>query len=111
MQLMHWLGWAKPFLQNRFSFESRTFRTYAGPKGELLHITHTTKTIYRRPDRLSVSVTGDDGSIKILYDGKVLVLYAEEASSISACRWRVVLTKHSTFSKSVPEPIIHWLIC
>ena len=26
-----------------------------------------------------VSVTGDDGSIKILYDGKTLVLYAVEA--------------------------------
>ena len=69
----------KTLSANRFSFGSRTFRTYAGPKGELLHITHTTKTIYRRPDRPSVSVTGDDGSIKILYDGKVLVLYAEEA--------------------------------
>ncbi len=63
----------------QFSFQSRTFRSYAGPNGELLHIAHTTKTIYSRPDRLAVSVTGDDGSIKVLYDGKTLVLYAVEA--------------------------------
>src|SRR5205814_4633364 len=45
----------------------------------LLHIAHATKTVYSRPDRLSVSVSGDDGSIKLLYDGKTLVLYAVEA--------------------------------
>lgn len=40
---------------------------------------HTTKTIYRRPDHLSVNVDGDDGSIEIVYDGKTLVLYAVQA--------------------------------
>jgi len=69
----------KTLSAKQFSFQSRTFRSYAGPNGELLHIAHTAKTIYRRPDRLSVSVTGDDGSIKVLYDGKKLVLYAVEA--------------------------------
>jgi hypothetical protein len=69
----------KTLSAKRFSFQSRTFRSYAGPNGELLHIVHTTKTIYDRPDRLSVSVTGDDGSIKIVYDGNTLVLYAAEA--------------------------------
>jgi hypothetical protein len=63
----------------QFSFQSRTFRSYAGPNGELLHIAHKTKIIYSRPDRLSVSVTGDDGSVEVLYDGKTLVLYAVEA--------------------------------
>src|SRR5438445_6684219 len=63
----------------QFSFQSRTFRSYTGPNGELLHIAHTTKTIYSRPDRLSVSVTGDDGSVTVLYDGKTLILYAVEA--------------------------------
>ena len=62
-----------------FSFQSRTFRSYAGPNGELLHIAHATNTIFSRPDRLSVSVAGDDGSIKMLYDGKTLVVYAVEA--------------------------------
>jgi hypothetical protein len=69
----------KTLSAKRFSFQSRTFRSYAGPNGELLHIAHTTKTIYSRPDRLSVSVTGDDGSVEVLYDGKTLVLYAVEA--------------------------------
>jgi hypothetical protein len=63
----------------QFSFQSRTFRSYAGPNGELLHIAHKTKIIYSRADRLSVSVTGDDGSVEVLYDGKTLVLYAVEA--------------------------------
>jgi hypothetical protein len=69
----------KTLSARQFSFRSRIFRFYAGPNGELLHIAHTTKTIYDQPDRLSVSVTGDNGSIKILYDGKTLVLYASEA--------------------------------
>ena len=69
----------KTLSAEQFSFQSRTFRAYAGPNGELLHIAHTTKTIYRRPDRLLVTVSGDDGSIKIHYNGKALVLYAEEA--------------------------------
>ena len=69
----------KTLAAKQFSFQSQTFRSYTGPNGELLHIAHTTKTIYSRPDRLSVSVTGDDGSIKVLYDGKTLVLYAVEA--------------------------------
>ena len=65
----------------QFSFQSRTFRSYAGPNGELLHIAHATKTIFSRPDRLSVRMTGDDGSMKLLYDGKTLVLYAVEENS------------------------------
>jgi hypothetical protein len=60
----------KTLSAEQFSFQSRTFRSYAGPNGELLHIVHTTKIVYDRPDRLSVSLTGDDGSIKVLYDGK-----------------------------------------
>jgi hypothetical protein len=58
----------KTLSAQQFSFQSRTLRSYAGPNGEMLHIAHTTKTIYKRPDRLLVSITGDDGSIKILYD-------------------------------------------
>jgi hypothetical protein len=78
----------KTLSAKQFSFQSRTFRSYAGPNGELLHIAHTAKTIYRRPDRLSVSVTGDDGSIKVLYDGTTLVLYAVEAKQyVSLPRW------------------------
>ena len=62
-----------------FSYRARTLRSYVGPNGELLHIEHTAKTIYRRPDHLLVNVIGDDGSTEILYDGKNLVFYAVEA--------------------------------
>jgi len=68
----------KTLSAKQFLFQSWTFRGYAGPNGELLHIAHTSKIIYRRPDRLSISVTGDDGTIKILYDGTALVLYGAE---------------------------------
>jgi hypothetical protein len=74
----------KTLSAKQFSFQSRTFRSYAGPNGELLHIFHATKTVYQRPDRLSVSVTGDDGSVKILYDGKTLVLSAVEAKQYAS---------------------------
>jgi len=68
----------KTLLAQQFAFQVRTFRSYAGPNGELLHIAHTMKTVYRRPDRLAADVTGDDGSIKLVYDGKAVVLYGAE---------------------------------
>jgi hypothetical protein len=69
---------SKTLQAKEFSFRSRTFRAYVGPNGELLHIAHATKIVFRRPDRLSVDINGDDGSIKLLYDGKTLVIYAVE---------------------------------
>jgi hypothetical protein len=58
-----------------FSFQSDTLRAYAGSNGELLHIAHKTKIVAHRPDRLSLDISGDDGSAKMLYDGKALVVY------------------------------------
>jgi hypothetical protein len=66
----------KTLMAPQFSFRSRTMRAYAGSNGELLHIVHATKTVVRRPDRLLVDVTGDDGATKLIYDGKTLVVYA-----------------------------------
>ena len=68
----------KTLLAKQFAFQARTLRSYAGPNGELLHIAHTIKTVYRRPDRLATDVTGDDGSVKLVYDGKAVVLYGAE---------------------------------
>lgn len=65
-------------LQARNSLLSRGRFAYVGPNGELLHIAHATKTVFRRPDWLSLDISGDDGSIKLLYDGKTLVIYAVE---------------------------------
>jgi hypothetical protein len=66
---------SKTLTATQFSFRSRTMLAYAGPNGELLHIVHAAKTVVRRPDRLMAEVTGDDGSSKMIYDGKTLVVY------------------------------------
>jgi hypothetical protein len=65
----------KTLLASDFSFQSDTLRAYVGPNGELLHIAHHTKIEVRRPDRLSVDAVGDDGGMKMLYDGANLVIY------------------------------------
>ena len=66
---------SKTLQAKQFSFVARTFRAYAGPNGQLLHIAHTIKTALRRPDRIMVDLSGDDGASKLLYDGKTLVIY------------------------------------
>ena len=65
----------KTLMSKEFSFQSHTVRAYVGPNGELLHIAQTMKAVVRRPDRLLVDETGDDGSTKMIYDGKTLVVY------------------------------------
>ena len=65
----------KTLTSKEFSFRSHTVRAYPGPNGELLHIAHTMKIVVRRPDRLLVDAAGDDGSTKMIYDGKALVVY------------------------------------
>jgi hypothetical protein len=64
----------KTLQADQFSFQARTFRTYADPKGQPLHIEHLIKVAVRRPDRLLIDVAGDDGSTKLVYDGKTAVL-------------------------------------
>jgi len=66
---------SKTLMGNQFSFRADTLRAYVGANGELLHIGHTLKTVVRRPDKLLVDATGDDGSTKLIYDGKTLVIY------------------------------------
>ncbi len=60
----------------KFSFQARTIRVYAGPNGEPLHIFHTLKITIRRPNKLLAEVTGDDGSSRLLFDGKTAVIYS-----------------------------------
>ena len=64
----------KTLLADQFSFQVRTLRTYADPKGQPLHIEHLIKVVVSRPDRLLIDVTGDDGSTKLVYDGTTAVL-------------------------------------
>ena len=59
-----------------YSFQARTIRVYAEPNGEPLHIFHTLKVTVHRPNRLLVEVTGDDGSNKLVFDGKAAIIYS-----------------------------------
>ncbi|CAH2602322.1 exported protein of unknown function [Rhodovastum atsumiense] len=63
-----------------FSFRNRTIREYVGPGGETLHIFHVGDVVVRRPDRLLVNLTGDDGTVRLLYDGKALVAFNEDSN-------------------------------
>jgi hypothetical protein len=60
----------------QMSFQARTIRVYADPNGEPLHIFHTVKVTMHRPNRLLVEVTGDDGSNKLVFDGKTAVIFS-----------------------------------
>jgi hypothetical protein len=68
----------KSLLASQFSFQAHTLRVDADTNGELLHIAHSMKVTVRRPDRLLIEVTGDDGSTKLFYDGKTVVLFGVE---------------------------------
>jgi hypothetical protein len=70
---------SKTLAAKQLSFDYHTIRAYVGDNGELLHVAHETKVVIRRPDRLHVTVSGDDGTNKIIYNGKVIVLYGVEA--------------------------------
>ena len=69
---------SKTLSAKQFSFDAHTLRSYVGSNGELLHIAHALTTIFRRPDRLSVEVSGDDGAIQLRYDGEAVVIYGVE---------------------------------
>jgi hypothetical protein len=67
-----------------FSFQVRTIRVSANTAGELLHIGHTFKVTVRRPDRLLVDGTGDDGPRKLIYDGKTAVMILENGKKYAS---------------------------
>jgi len=74
----------KSLLADQFSFQAHTLRVYADKNGELLHIAHSMKVTVRRPDRLLIEVTGDDGSTKLFYDGKTVVLFGVDTKRYSS---------------------------
>ena len=61
---------------DEFSFQARTIRVYADANGAPLHIFHTLKVTIHRPNRLLAEVVGDDGSNKLVFDGKTAVIYS-----------------------------------
>ena len=68
---------------DQFSFQAHTLRVYVDRDGQPLHIAHTINVVVRRPDRLLISVTGDDGSTKLFYDGKTVSLLGVESKKYS----------------------------
>lgn len=62
----------------QFSFQAQTIRVYAEANGQPLHIFHTMKVTVHRPNRLLVDVTGDDGSRKLIFDGRTTTIYSAE---------------------------------
>ena len=61
---------------NDFSFQARTIRVYADPSGQPLHIFHSVKVTVHRPNEVLADVTGDDGSNRLVFDGKNAVVYS-----------------------------------
>lgn len=60
----------------QFSFQAKTIRVYTEAGGEPLHIFHTMKVTVLRPNHVAAEVTGDDGSDKLVFDGKTLVIFS-----------------------------------
>ncbi len=60
----------------QFSFQARTIRVYADANGQPLHIFHTLKVVVHRPNRVLADVSGDDGSSKLVFDGKTATIYS-----------------------------------
>jgi hypothetical protein len=60
----------------QFSFQARTIRVYADANRQPLHIFHALKVVVHRPNRMLVDVSGDDGSSKLVFDGKTAVIYS-----------------------------------
>jgi hypothetical protein len=74
----------RSLLARQFSFRAHTLRVYTDTNRELLHIAHSMKVTVRRPDRLLIEVTGDDGSTKLFYNGKTVVLFGVETKRYSS---------------------------
>ena len=70
----------KSLVADQFSFQARTLRVYPGPNGQPLHIAHSMKITVHRPDRLLIDSTGDDGEIRLLYDGKSATVFGVEGN-------------------------------
>ncbi len=71
-------------LSKEYSFEVRTIRVYKDASGQPLHIFHKLDVVVRRPDRLRVTATGDDGTTKLFYDGKTVALYRPEKNKYAS---------------------------
>ena len=68
----------------RFSFQARTIRVYADAGGDFLHIFHFLNVVVERPNRLLAQSTGDDGTSKVVFDGKNAYVYSPQQNKYAA---------------------------
>jgi len=52
----------KTLAQENITFKAKTMRVYQDNDGDYLHIVHHMDVTAHRPDRISVTATGDDGT-------------------------------------------------
>ena len=69
------LQMGKTLQSKEFSFKAQTIRVFEDAEAQPLHIFHTMNVLVRRPNGLAVQVTGDDGTARLLYDGKTLTVF------------------------------------
>lgn len=65
----------KTLLAKDMAISARTVRVYLDKSGQPFHIFHTMKIVVRRPDRIAVEFTGDDGKHNLFYDGKAASVF------------------------------------
>ena len=68
-------------LSKEFSFHAHTIRVYESQGHEQLHVVHDFTVTVRRPDRLLIAGTGDDGPRKLVYDGTDVVFALGDGKS------------------------------
>jgi hypothetical protein len=65
----------KTLLARDLTITARTISVYLDESGQPLHIFHAMKITVRRPDRIAVEFTGDDGKHDLFYDGKAASVF------------------------------------
>jgi len=60
----------KTLAQESISFKARTMRVYQDSDGDYLHVVHSINVMAVRPDKITVTATGDDGTTRLVYDGQ-----------------------------------------
>ena len=99
----------KTLASGGFSFHEQTIREYTDANGQPLHIFRSANVVVRRPDRLAVDATGDDGATEVAYDGKTLTLYSVDTKRYatlavsgplghtSRCSWHGRISRASVY--------------
>jgi hypothetical protein len=67
-----------------FSFQAQTIRVYSDQGGDYLHIFHRLKVVVDRPNRMMADTEGDDGSTRIVFDGKTAYVYSPQQNKYAA---------------------------